>query len=185
MELEKETPDTVVFLAGAFMRGGEAAERLRDRCLSLKRCVEHLGARQTCLWVVSPGATRDRGGQATNVESGVWAFTRTLANEVPNLDIRRIDLSPEMSSKRASERLRDLILSGTPETEIVLDDESTQVVRFHAGRPRHRDPADTVPAPAARLERSNTGGLNEMVWGPAERVAPGRGELEIAVEATA
>lgn len=184
MELEKETPDTVVFLAGAFSRGGEAAERLRDRCMSLKRCVEHLGARQTCLWVVSPGATRDRGGQMTNVEAGVWAFTRTLANEVPNLDIRRIDLSPEMSSKRASERLRDLILSGTPETEIVLDDESTQVVRFHAGRPRHSDPVDCVPAEAARLERSNTGGLNEMVWGPAERVAPGKGELEIAVEAT-
>ena len=184
MELEKETPDTVVFLAGAFTRGGEAAERLRDRCLSLKRCIEHLGARQTRLWVVAPGATRDRGGQATNVEAGVWAFTRTLANETPNLDVRRIDLSPEMSSKRASERLRDLILSGTPETEIVLDDERTQVIRFHAGRPKHRDPADSVPAEAARLERSNTGGLNEMVWGPAERRAPGKGEMEIAVEAT-
>ncbi len=152
--------------------------------MSLKRCVEHLGSRPIRLWVVAPGATRDRGGQATNVEAGVWAFTRTLANEVPTLDVRRIDLSPEMSSKRASERLRDLILSGTPETEIVLDDECTQVVRFHAGRPRHRDPADTAPAEAARLERSNTGGLNEMVWGPAERRAPGRGELEIAVEAT-
>ncbi|MFF9553895.1 SDR family NAD(P)-dependent oxidoreductase [Methylobacterium fujisawaense] len=184
MELEKETPDTVVFLAGAFTRGGEAAERLRDRCLSLKRCTEHLGARQTRLWVVAPGATRDRGGQTTNIEAGVWAFSRTLANEAPNLDVRRIDLSPEMSSKRASERLRDLILSGTPETEIVLDDERTQVVRFHAGRPQHRDPADTVPAEAARLERSNTGGLSEMVWGPAERRAPGKGEMEIAVEAT-
>ncbi|MDP4023264.1 SDR family NAD(P)-dependent oxidoreductase [Methylobacterium sp. NEAU 140] len=184
MELEKETPDTVVFLAGAFSRGGEAAERLRDRCMSLKRCTEHLGARQTRLWVVAPGATRDRGGQATNVEAGVWAFTRTLANEAPNLDVRRIDLSPEMSSKRASERLRDLILSGTPETEIVLDDERTQVIRFHAGRPKHRDPADAVPAEAARLERSNTGGLNEMVWGPAERRQPGQGEMEIAVEAT-
>ena len=184
MELEKETPDTVVFLAGAFTRGGEAAERLRDRCLSLKRCTEHLGARQTRLWVVAPGATRDRGGQTTNIEAGVWAFSRTLANEAPNLDVRRIDLSPEMSSKRASERLRDLILSGTPETEIVLDDERTQVVRFHAGRPQHRDPADAVPAEAARLERSNTGGLSEMVWGPAERRAPGKGEMEIAVEAT-
>ncbi|MWV26128.1 SDR family NAD(P)-dependent oxidoreductase [Methylobacterium sp. 2A] len=184
MELEKETPDTVVFLAGAFTRGGEAAERLRDRCLSLKRCTEHLGSRQTRLWVVAPGATRDRGGQTTNIEAGVWAFSRTLANEAPNLDVRRIDLSPEMSSKRASERLRDLILSGTPETEIVLDDERTQVVRFHAGRPQHRDPADLVPAEAARLERSNTGGLSEMVWGPAERRAPGKGEMEIAVEAT-
>ncbi|MCX4198805.1 hypothetical protein OMR07_27835, partial [Methylobacterium organophilum] len=105
MELEKETPDTVVFLAGAFTRGGEAAERLRDRCLSLKRCTEHLGSRQTRLWVVAPGATRDRGGQTTNIEAGVWAFSRTLANEAPNLDVRRIDLSPEMSSKRASERL--------------------------------------------------------------------------------
>ena len=37
---------------------------------------------------------------------------------------------------------------------------------------------------AARLERSNTGGLNEMVWGPATRRAPEAGEVEIAVEAT-
>ena len=184
MELERETPDTVVFLAGAFTRGGEAAERLRDRCLSLKRCIEHLGSRQTRLWVVAPGATRDRGGQGTSVEAGVWAFTRTLANEAPNLDVRRIDLSPEMPSKRASERLRDLILSGTPETEIILDDDSTRVIRFAPGRPKHRAGAEAVPAEAARLERSNTGGLNEMVWGPAVRRAPGTGEVEIAVEAT-
>nr|WP_238180961.1 type I polyketide synthase [Methylobacterium trifolii] len=184
MELERETPDTVVFLAGAFTRGGEAAERLRDRCLSLKRCTEHLGSRQTRLWVVAPGATRDRGGQGPSIEAGVWAFTRTLANEAPNLDVRRIDLSPEMSSKRASERLRDLILSGTPETEIVLDEDRTQVIRFGPGRPRRRADAESVQAEAARLERSNTGGLNEMVWGPAERRAPAAGEVEIAVEAT-
>lgn len=184
MELERETPDTVVFLAGAFTRGGEAAERLRDRCLSLKRCTEHLGTRQTRLWVVAPGATRDRGGQGTSVEAGVWAFTRTLANEAQNLDVRRIDLAPEMSSKRAAERLRDLILSGTPETEIVLDEDRTQVVRFHPGRVRRRAETGAVPAAAARLERSNTGGLNEMTWGPAERQAPGAGEVEIAVEAT-
>ncbi|MGX7703234.1 SDR family NAD(P)-dependent oxidoreductase [Methylobacterium sp. Gmos1] len=181
-ELERETPDTVVYLAGAFNRGGEPAERLRERCLGLKRCVEHLGSRPTRLWVVCPGATRDRGGLACGVEAGVWAFTRTLANEVASLDVRRIDLSTAIPSKRAAERLRDLILSGTPETEIVVDDDRTRVVRFSQGaRPARRSgPA----APAARLERSTTGGLNEMHWGPAERVAPGPGQLEIAVEAT-
>ncbi|WP_375454782.1 SDR family NAD(P)-dependent oxidoreductase, partial [uncultured Methylobacterium sp.] len=184
MELERETPDTVVFLAGAFTRGGAAAARLRDRCLSLKRCTEHLGARQTKLWVVSPGATRDHGGQAASVEAGVWAFTRTLANEIATLDVRRIDLAPEMSSKRAAERLRDLILSGTTETEIVLDDDRTRVIRFRPGRSARRIDPEAVPAEAARLERSNTGGLNEMVWGPATRRAPGAGEIEIAVEAT-
>ena len=40
-----ETPDTVVFLAGAFNTEGAASDRPRDRCLSLKRCVEHLGSR--------------------------------------------------------------------------------------------------------------------------------------------
>ncbi|KMO22683.1 type I polyketide synthase [Methylobacterium platani] len=181
-ELERETPDTVVYLAGAFNRGGEAAERLRERCLGLKRCVEHLGTRQTRLWVVCPGATRDRGGPACSVEAGVWAFTRTLANEVASLDVRRIDLSPSISSKRAAERLRDLILSGSPETEIVVDDDATRVVRFAQGaRPVRRSGA---AAPAARLERSTTGGLNEMHWGPAERSAPGVGQIEIAVEAT-
>ncbi|MEZ0251638.1 MAG: SDR family NAD(P)-dependent oxidoreductase [Methylobacteriaceae bacterium] len=180
-ELERETPDTVVFLAGAFAGEGAAATRLRDRCLSLKRCAEFLGSRQTRLWVVAPGATRDAGGEAAAVEAGVWAFSRTLANETATLDVRRIDLAPTLSSKDAAERLRALILSGTDETEIVLDADATRVVRFHPGRA-----ATTAgeAAPAARLERSNTGGLNEMVWGPAERAAPGPGEVEIAVAAT-
>ncbi|KQT17160.1 beta-ketoacyl synthase [Methylobacterium sp. Leaf399] len=184
LELERETPDTVVFLAGAFGREGEASDRLRDRCLSLKRCVEHLGSRQTRLWVICPGATRDGTIEGSAVETGVWAFTRTLANEVANLDVRRVDLSAESSSKRSAERLRDLILSGTPETEIVLDDDRTRVIRFTPGQAARRPGADAVPSPAARLERSNTGGLNEMAWGPAERRAPGLGEVEIAVEAT-
>ncbi|WP_128560367.1 type I polyketide synthase [Methylobacterium crusticola] len=183
-ELERETPDTVVYLAGAFNHGGEPAERLRERCLNLKRCVEHLGTRPTRLWVVCPGATRDRGGQAGSVEAGVWAFTRTLANEVASLDVRRIDLSGAMSTKRAAERLCDLILSGTPETEIVLDDDRTRVVRFSQGARRAARRSGTEAAPAARLERSTTGGLNEMHWGPAERAAPGPGEIEVAVEAT-
>jgi phthiocerol/phenolphthiocerol synthesis type-I polyketide synthase C len=184
-ELERETPDTVVFLAGAFAQEnaseGEAADRLRDRCLSLKRCAEHLGNRQTRLWVIAPGATRDAGGESAAVEAGVWAFSRTLANEAANLDIRRVDLAPALSSKLAAERLRALILSGTAETEVVLDADATRVVRFHPGRAAG---TGGEAAPAARLERSNTGGLNEMVWGPAERAAPGAGEVEIAVAAT-
>lgn len=184
LELERETPDTVVFLAGAFGRSGTDADRLRDRCLSLKRCVEHLGSRQTRLWVICPGATRDGSEEGSSVETGVWAFTRTLANEVANLDVRRIDLSPWSSSKRSAERLRDLILSGTTETEIILDDDRTRVIRFTPGQAARRHGADAVPAEAARLERSNAGGLNEMEWGPAERRAPGPGEVEIAVEAT-
>ncbi len=181
LELERETPDTVVFLAGAFAQDGEASARLRDRCLSLKRCAEHLGNRQTRLWVIAPGATRDAGGATAAVEAGVWAFSRTLANETANLDIRRVDLDPSLSSKLSAERLRALILSGTPETEIVLDADATRVVRFHPGRAAG---TGGDAAPAARLERSNTGGLNEMVWGPAERAAPGAGEVEIAVAAT-
>ena len=188
LELGRESPDTVVFLAGAFAQGGpsstETAERLRERCLSLKRCAEHIGTRQTQLWVVAPGATRDDGGPSGAVEAGLWAFSRSLANETVNLDLRRVDLAAELSPKRAAERLRDLILSGTGETEIVLDEDATRVVRFHPGTPRRRVGSQAEAAPAARLERSNAGGLNEMEWGPAERVAPGPGHIEIAVEAT-
>ncbi len=182
-ELLRETPDTVVYLAGAFGRGGDPAERLRDRCLGLKRCVDHLGTRQTRLWVVCPGATRDRGGPSAIVETGVWAFTRTLANETANLDVRRIDLSPTMVAKRAAERLRDVILSGTSETEIVLDDDRTGVVRFTQGVSARKPQAGAV-ACAAQLERGTTGGLNEMRWVPADRRRPKAGEIEIAVEAT-
>ena len=174
----------MVFLAGAFDTKGDAADRLRERCLGLKRCVEHLGTRQTRLWVICPGATRHDGDADGAVEAGLWAFTRTLANEVATLDIRRIDLTAAMPSKQASERLRDVILSGTTETEIILDADATRVIRFAPGQLSRRPASDAVAAPAAQLERSVTGGLNDMRWGPAERRTPGRGEVEIAVEAT-
>ena len=181
-ELSRETPDTVVFLAGAFTRGADAAEHLRERCLSLKRCIEHLGSRQVRLFVVCPGATRDL-GSAGAVEAGVWAFTRTLANEVASLDVRRIDLAPGMESKRSAERLRDVIMSGTTETEVVLDDDRTRVIRFAQGLPQ-RMVEGAPSAEAARLERGLAGGLNEMEWAAVERRAPARGEVEIAVEGT-
>src|SRR4029079_13966417 len=63
------------------------------------------------------------------VESGAWAFSRTLANEFQKLDIRRIDLATDLSGEIARHEIQRIMLSGTAETELQIDMRATRAVR--------------------------------------------------------
>ena len=176
-----ESPGIVVFLADGGAQLNAATDLLTDRCLRLKRCVDELGVRKATLWVVTAGATGGTARVDGNVAAGFWAFTRVLANEVKTLDVRRVDIAGELAPDTVAARLRELVLSGTDETEIILDAEGTRVVRFDIPR---REPAGPA-AEAAHLERGSDGtGMDRLRWVAKARVAPGPGEVEIAVDAT-
>jgi len=181
-EPRDDKPDTVIFFAGASEDHSAALRSLAEKCLRLKLCVERLGGRKTTLWVVTSGATTADGRTQGNVATGFWAFSRTLANEYQNIDMRRVDLAADLNSDTIAERLRDLVLSKTDETEIVLGEVATRVVRFEAPAARNR--AGGAPAEAARLERGEGSGIDRIHWAPITRRSPGAGEVEIAVEAT-
>jgi phthiocerol/phenolphthiocerol synthesis type-I polyketide synthase C len=175
--------DTIVFLAPVMAGGATSAGHLAERCLTLKNCAAHLGKHKRRLWIESPSALRAVPGAAGPVETGFWAFTRSFANEFPTLDVRRVDLEPGLPARVKARRLADIILSGTAETEIILDAQSTRVVRLQA-RDFRAIPVQQPPAPASRLEKGEGIGLERIRWTPIARRPPGPGQVEIAVAAT-
>jgi phthiocerol/phenolphthiocerol synthesis type-I polyketide synthase C len=175
-------PDVVVLMPPHADEHQDPAAALTRRCMEIKACAEKIGAAQTTLWLVFSGALGGNTPEIRPVETGAWAFSRVLANEFQKLDVRRIDIAPELSADVAAEQIRNIVLSGTAETEIRIDGAAIRVVRV-GPLTRARNRGGSAAAPAARLQRQAVGG-QRVVWQPIERARPGAGEVEVAVEAT-
>jgi acyl transferase domain-containing protein/NADPH:quinone reductase-like Zn-dependent oxidoreductase/acyl carrier protein len=168
----------VIHLAGSFAAHSSPVKSVAERCVMLERCVRSLGAQKATLWVVSPGALH--GQHNCSEATGLWSFSRTLANEIQTLKVRRVDVDRTIPLETMAERLCALVLSGTDETEIALEPHGTRVLRVD----RFDAQAHGSAAPAARLERGEGSGFDRLSWVPARRPAPAAGEVEIEVEAT-
>ena len=175
--------DHVIYLSDGAERSGTPADLLRDRCLRLKSLVDRLGGARTTLWIVMDGVLSDRASKAGSVETGLWNFSRTMANEITTVDVRRISTAPGLSAEVAAAQLKSLVLSGTPETELLLNGGPVRAVRVD--RLSHLDErSGGAPAPAAQLQRAASGSVERLSWNDIDRVPPGKNDVEIAVEAT-
>jgi len=161
---------------------GAAVDQLTTCCLEMKTCAERFGSARATLWFVFKGALTNNAGTINPVASGAWAFSRTLANEFTHLDVRRIDIVPHVSNSAAATQLCDIVLSGTAETELQIDNKVIRAVRVNAIR-HVLDRSPTRIADAVRLRRHLTGG-QRFQWEAIKRAAPGPTEVEIAVAAT-
>lgn len=181
--LSEADAEAFVFLASAESGNGMAATAIAQRCLALKQLAGQFGKAKHRLWIECPGALRTGPKAPDPVQTGLWSFARTLANEYPTLDVRRVDTDPGLEAAVRARRLGDAILSGTDETELILDADSARVVRMQSRYvPNAR--TDKKAAPASRLEKGDGTGLDRIRWVPFERQLPGPGQVEIAVEAT-
>jgi malonyl CoA-acyl carrier protein transacylase len=158
-----------------------ASHSLSKQCLRLKQCAQGLGGNASTLWLVTSGASGVAGSKSDAIAAGVWAFSRTLANEFPNLTVRRVDLAYGLSVQQIGERLRDLMVCNSQETEIVLSPESTRVLRFLPNSGRRL--AKLAETEAIQLQRGN-GVVDRLHWTVVARRPPNPGEVEIAVTAT-
>ena len=175
-------PATLVHILGTDARPGAAVDQLTACCLEMKACAERFGRSVGTLWFVFKGALASEHGKINPLATGAWAFSRTLANELPNLDVRRIDIAPHVPNNVAAARLCDIILSGTPETELQIDGKLVRAVRADT----IKQALDRTPARSADalcLQRRLTAG-QRFDWEPIERTPPGPTEVEIAVAAT-
>ena len=170
----------IVFLQDPDAQVG-VVRSLTAQCMALKRLVGALDAKPTTLWLVTSGALTARGDRGADVAAGLWAFSRTLANEVPTLDVRRVDVDDDLRAESLAERLRDLVLSTTTETEIVLGKATTRVLRFENGSSHER--GQGASAEAARLRRGDGSGFDRLHWDAVSRQRPGPADVEIKVEA--
>jgi NADPH:quinone reductase-like Zn-dependent oxidoreductase/NAD(P)-dependent dehydrogenase (short-subunit alcohol dehydrogenase family)/acyl carrier protein len=176
-----EAPAEVIYLHGEPDEPLEPSAALTKRCLNLKHWAERIGNAPIKLWLVFSGALGGSRAEAKPVETAAWAFTRTLANEFPKLDVRRIDIAPDVDPDKAAAVIEQIVLSGTAETELAYDGDTLRAVRMERlERTFERSKSDVHGA--ARLERRSTGG-ERLSWQPIERKAPACGEVEIEVEA--
>jgi acyl transferase domain-containing protein/NADPH:quinone reductase-like Zn-dependent oxidoreductase/acyl carrier protein len=170
--------DTVLFVASAATRGGQAG-LVQELCLELRACAEAAAQDKAELWVLSV-STAPGAALADPVTAAVLSFARTLANETPNIAVRRVSASSQVSSDAIAEAIRGLMAGEQTETDFVIEQDCVRVLRVEAVPEGGSGPA----AGAARLERGIVGGLAGLSWVGIDRPSAGPGEVEIAVEAT-
>ncbi len=183
LDFADPAPTTLVHVVPTGPATKPAMERLAACCLGMKASAERYGSARATLWFVFSAALASERGLVDPVAAGAWAFSRTLANEFPHLDVRRIDIGQNAAEGDAvADRLCDIILSGTAETELQLDGGLLRAVRVDSLK-HVLDHVPARPANAVRLQRQLTGG-QRFRWEAAERTPPAAGEVEIAVAAT-
>ena len=161
---------------------GSPVARLAERCMEIRACAQAIGSAEAKLWLVFFGAVQAGSAKVDPVETGAWAFSRSLANEFPNLDVRRIDIASNVPVHFAAESIRDIVSSDTRETELQVESGSIRAIRM-VMLPAAMQSVDRPKAAAARLQRRMVAG-QRLGWEPISRQAPAQGEIEIAVEAT-
>lgn len=174
-------PDNIVLVPEFAADPADPVAALTRRCLDIKACAERIGNGPATLWLVFSGALATDSSPVRPVETGAWAFSRTLANEFPKLDVRRIDITPNLSDDVAASEIQKILVSGTKETELQLGDQTIRAVRVEALK-RALDSKPSNRRTAAKLERRSASG-QRLSWQPTERKRPGAGQVEIEVEA--
>ncbi len=137
---------------------------------------------------VAPGrlVIGTRGAQSRGPETGLrlspataWGLAKVVALEHPELRCLRIDLDPRGSGEEMAEFAAELAADG-PEDQVMLRGGERFVARLS------RAPAvpEREQGRPIRFEVGRRGLLDTIAARPAERRAPGAGEVEIRVHAT-
>lgn len=177
----EEHPQSVVFLPGIDADPADPIAALTRRCFDIKACAERIGNRPVKVWLLFSGALANGKSPVRPVETGAWAFSRTLANEFPKLDVRRIDIAPMISAEVVAKQVGSSLTSGTKETELQLCNGTVRGVRVESLRTAV-DAHGSSRRMGARLERRALSG-QRVSWQPIERRPPGPTQVEIEVEA--
>lgn len=134
------------------------------------------------VWLVTRGAMALPGDPPARVtHAPIWGLARTIVHEHPELRCTCVDLpsNPDVAA------LARELLADANEDQVVLRPEGRAVARLtrthlDAAPPALLRPADGRPF---RLEIGRPGNLDTLALREVERRSPGRGEIEIEVEA--
>jgi phthiocerol/phenolphthiocerol synthesis type-I polyketide synthase C len=179
-EFPVDTPTYVIFLPSQEETSLDPLAALTKRCFDIKVCAEKIGNLPAHLWLIFSGAVNNGSSAVRPVETGAWAFARTLANEFPKLDVRKIDIDSKVPIDVVARVVSRIVLSGTSETELVFDGRTLRAVRVQS-LDRIIERKIKKLQSAARLERRSAG-HQRLSWQPIDRKPPDAGEVEIGVE---
>lgn len=181
-------PDRVVLLGDT--RGDrDLFETQMARCLTLVALVEILEAARSehdvSLTIVSRGAFPDANGNAPMdaAEAAIWGMGRVIGNEHVGLGVRLVDLRADAENIEGAGWLAGELLRRDDETEV-------QIAHGHRFVNRERLVSLTDEARQSRdrsdaftLDFIPNAGLDSLHLRELQRVAPGPGDVEIAVKA--
>ncbi len=129
------------------------------------------------LWLCTRGAQPVQPGAAVAVAQTTLAgLVRVIAQEQPELACVQLDLDPNGDIFA----LADELLHGDGETQVAFRDGTRYVPRLA----RHNMPPIVVDDSPVVLDISERGVLDNLALRPAERPAPGPGEVEIEIVAS-
>ena len=133
------------------------------------------------LWIIVRGLAGENEAAIDPLAEAVWCFARVAINEYPGIDIKLVDIALPLDPEIAAQRLAALVAEPVAESELLIDSWGVSALRTLSGS--GRAPAEQV-VPAVRLELSAKGMLANFDWVEGGRSAPGKGEVEVAIEAS-
>jgi acyl transferase domain-containing protein/NADPH:quinone reductase-like Zn-dependent oxidoreductase/acyl carrier protein len=172
-------PPQVIFLPPAGDAGESAADATGRMVAALT--VARLTA-ASCdgarLWIVTRGAQGRAEEAPRPAEAALWGLGRTIMNEMSGLDCRLIDFPAGWTDEQIARCLAAEAGSIGQEREIVWTATGRRVLRLRRGLPQ-----PFVTTANIALAAAQPGLLDTLQWLPADRAAPGPGEIAITVKA--
>lgn len=182
--LTQQATNPAMPVAGEALQAG--AERLcreaNDLVTAALRC-----ARPPRVMVVTCGAQYVDGSEnsaAGIAQAALWGWRNSLALEQPALRAKAVDLDPDSAAVDGS-MLAAEILADDGEDRIAYRRGRRLAARLVRADERQRPLAPGVERPTVRLEIERRGTLDALAIRPAQRRAPGAGEVEVRVHAAA
>ncbi len=156
-------PPNILFIAEG-SGPGDPTELASQQIAALAQLATQAADRRLELWVITCDAQQSsEAGETSGLVGGaIWGFARVLANEMPRLSLRLVDLPATLAANdRARQIAAELSVSSTEE-EIVWTPEGRHVLRVRRGLPpRLADPSDCPDAgkpPSRRSRLARMGG---------------------------
>ncbi|WP_116672538.1 sulfolipid-1 biosynthesis phthioceranic/hydroxyphthioceranic acid synthase [Mycobacterium kubicae] len=177
----------VVVVTAPPVSGSTQLRRGRDyvsHLVAVARELSEVAGQPPRLFVVSRGAASVRADDQANLEqTGLRGLMRVIDSEHPHLSATQIDIDESTSADQVASQL----LSGSEEDETAWRDGEWYTARLRPGALRPTDRRTTSvdhEHSGMRLQIRTPGDLESLEFTSFERVAPGPGEIEVAVRAS-
>jgi phthiocerol/phenolphthiocerol synthesis type-I polyketide synthase C len=174
-----DSPADIVFLSD-----GASGETAAARQIAGLAHIAHAAEKQSAvLWVATCEAQQAASSASAEpaglTGAGLWGLARVLANELPRLSVRLIDLAGSTTVDLCAEQIVDEIDAATAEAETVWTPYGRHVLRLRPGLPQHLASRED----ALTLTSGPAGGFASLGWERRAQRSPGPGEVEIDVHA--
>jgi phthiocerol/phenolphthiocerol synthesis type-I polyketide synthase C len=173
-------PATIIFLAEQPLRPS-AVECAAQQIQLLAGIAIRIADRPGVLWVVTSNAQQTTAAEhATGaVGAALWGFARVLANEMPRISVRLIDVSDAVPLGERADQIAAELVAATPEQEIVWTPRGRHVLRARRGLP----PRWAATSDQLILATRQPGSLDALGWDIAASASVGPGQVELSVRA--